>query len=101
AIKKVPMKEVDNPSAINIIENPHKKRIVCKNAFFLNIPRSSFSSLTVIPVIYERKAGYNGSAQGEINDKKPAPNATNKLICSIKSSRPLYQIKDSYHQDSI
>ena len=49
-MKNDPMKEVVKPSAKNIIENPTKNRMVCIKAFFLNIPRSSFNSFTVIPV---------------------------------------------------
>lgn len=60
-------------------------------AFFLKIPRSSFSSFTDIPVIYERNAGYKGRAQGEIKDKNPAPKARKILTCSVKRyHQPLY-----------
>lgn len=66
------------------MENPTRNKIVCKKAFLLKIPFPSFRSLMETPVIYERKAGYKGREQGEINDKRPAPNARNKLICSKK-----------------
>lgn len=75
--------------------------MVCINAFFLKMPRSSLSSFTVIPVRQERKAGYKGNAQGDKNDKKPAPNARNKLICSNNNSQPLINIKYDYHKDKI
>ncbi|CAI8927056.1 hypothetical protein EMIT0180MI3_30015 [Priestia megaterium] len=29
--------------------------------------------------MYDKKAGYKGKQQGEINDKNPAPNAKNKF----------------------
>lgn len=62
-----------------ILEKPMRNISVCKMLFMLNIAFSSFISLTLIPVIYERNAGYSGSTQGDINDKNPAPNAANIL----------------------
>lgn len=34
-----------------------------------------FKSLTDIPVMYERNAGYKGKEHGDTNDNSPAPNA--------------------------
>lgn len=59
------------------------------------MPRSAFNSWTIIPVIYDRKAGYKRNVKGEINDKSPAPNARNKVTCS-KALTPTFWINDSY-----
>jgi len=58
-------------------------------SLLFNITWPSLSSLIVMPVIYERNAGYRGSAQGDIKDKKPAPNARKRLTCSKNLSPSL------------
>jgi hypothetical protein len=64
-------------------EKPTKKKKVCNKLLFCSIAFSVFNSLTDTPVIYDKKAGYKGKLHGEINDKKPAPNAKNTLISDI------------------
>lgn len=51
-------------------------------SFLFKEPLLFFKSFKDTPVIYERKAGYNGSEHGDINDKNPAPKARNKFSCT-------------------
>ncbi len=49
--------DVVKPIIIKILENPSKNRMVCKSAFLFIFLFSSFISLTLIPVIYDKNAG--------------------------------------------
>ena len=49
-------------------------------ARFCSIPFSDFSSSNVIPVMYDKNAGYSGRVHGEMKLKNPAPKAKNTLI---------------------
>jgi hypothetical protein len=57
------------------------KKRVCSIVFlFISADRSrSLSCATEIPVIYDRYEGYSGKQHGEMNDKIPAPNASQTL----------------------
>src|SRR5699024_11088299 len=72
-IKKSEMSVAVNPIIINTLENPSKNKIVCNIALLESFVLSLFSSLTLIPVIYDKNAGNNGRTHGEIKDKNPAP----------------------------
>lgn len=63
-----------------MVENPNRKNKVWYMPRLRMTFLSFLSSSIDIPVIYDKNAGYNGSVQGEIKLKNPAPNARNKLI---------------------
>src|SRR5699024_3144039 len=63
-----------NPIIINTLENPSKNKIVCNIALLESFVLSLFSSLTLIPVIYDKNAGNNSRTHGEIKNKNRAQN---------------------------
>ena len=72
--------DVVKPIMIKILENPSRNKMVCNRAFLFIFLFSSFISLTLIPVIYDKNAGYSGRTQGEMKERKPAPKAKKMLI---------------------
>src|SRR5699024_6633139 len=86
-----------NPIIINTLENPSKNKIVCNIALLESFVLSLFSSLTLIPVIYDKNAGNNGRTHGEIKDKNTAPNAINIPTYSVihPPLLPLYCISST------
>jgi len=64
---------------MKITEKPIRKIIVWIMPLFRDFALSVFISSSDIPVIYDIKAGYNGSVHGDTKFKRPAPNARNKF----------------------
>lgn len=93
-IKNVPINEVERPSAIKMIEKPNKNNNVFFIACRVKIPLFSFNSFKDTPVIYERKAGYNGNEQGDKKDNNPAPKTSNKLISFCKDYATFRFVRD-------
>lgn len=63
------------------------------------MPFSDFSSSSVIPVMYDKNAGYSGRVHGEIKLKNPAPKAKNTLISDpIFFNRSLQLLHSSYQK---
>jgi hypothetical protein len=88
AFRNPDINDAEKPSIIKILENPIRKKMVCSRLFLLSLLLSSCTSLTLIPVIYDKKAGNRGNTHGETKDKKPAPKAIKILISDIISLLP-------------
>ncbi len=73
-------------------EKPTKKNNVCSKLLLCNMALSVFNSLTLMPVMYERKAGYKGKQHGEMKLRNPAPNAKKILISDISTSPTIQYI---------